>query len=495
MKFWQKTFIIVLLVFVIAFNLCMLIVMHFSYKEELRNVKMKALGEVHFIASSISKDIEGRNILDKMSSNSLNKIVDSYLTYYSEQGIMLAFYKEDEEIDSTFPDDIAQISGMEVNANERQVAIMQIGGIKNIIIATTIQGTNENYTLFYGYGLGSLEASRHELVMMAIMVDAGMSIVIAIVLYIVLNYLTAPLKKLAALTDKMSRGDYSEKIRIIGNDEFAMLGEKFNALSEQIEEQIEELKAENEKKQLLIDNMAHEFRTPLTSISGYAEYMKVAPLNEDERVESLEYIMSESKRLEKLSKTVLQMADLRETEQEMEEIDINQLEIRIENLFSKQRLYENVELNIAKSIEQMWGNEVLIESLLINLIENSMRACQEDGKVQVIFERIRGDELRRENKLEGNEREKKMVKQGKEWTKISIEDNGVGMSKEALKKIAEPFYRIDKARSRKAGGVGLGVSLCYQIIEAHQGIMEYFSEEGRGTMVQIYIPNGIKKDY
>ena len=470
----------------------MLIVMHFSYKEELRSAKMKALGEVHFIASSISKDIEGRNILDKMSSDSLNKIFDSYLTYYSEQGIMLAFYREDEEIDSTFPDDIAQVSGMKINANERQVAIMQIGRMKNIVIATKLEGNSEDYTLFYGYGLGSLEASRRELVMMAISVDAIMSIIIAIVLWIVLNYLTAPLKKLATLTEKMSKGDYSEKIRIVGNDEFAMLGNKFNGLSEKIQEQIEELKAENEKKQLLIDNMAHEFRTPLTSISGYAEYMKVAPLSEDDRVEALDYIMSESKRLEKLSKIVLQMADLRETEQQMEVINVNLLKGRIENLFSKQKLYENVALTIETSIEQMWGNEVLIESLLINLIENSMRACQQDGKVQVIFEKIISEEGIKESEL-AYEDEKESTELAKEWTKISIKDNGLGMSKESLMKIAEPFYRIDKARSRKSGGVGLGVSLCYQIVKAHKGFLKYLSEEGSGTLVQIYLPNTVGK--
>ena len=468
----------------------MLIVMHFSYKEELRSAKMKALGEVHFIASSISKDIEGRNILDKMSSDSLNKIFDSYLTYYSEQGIMLAFYREDEEIDSTFPEDIAQVSGMKINANERQVAIMQIGRMKNIVIATKLEGNSEDYTLFYGYGLGSLEASRRELVMMAISVDAIMSIIIAIVLWIVLNYLTAPLKKLAKLTEKMSKGDYSEKIKIVGNDEFAMLGNKFNGLSEKIQEQIEELKAENEKKQLLIDNMAHEFRTPLTSISGYAEYMKVAPLSEEDRVEALDYIMSESKRLEKLSKIVLQMADLRETEQQMEVIEVNILKGRIENLFSKQKLYENVALTIETSIEQMWGNEVLIESLLINLIENSMRACQQDGKVQVIFEKIISEEGIKESKI-AHEDEKESTELAKEWTKISIKDNGLGMSKESLMKIAEPFYRIDKARSRKSGGVGLGVSLCYQIVKAHKGFLEYLSEEGSGTLVQIYLPNTV----
>ncbi len=492
MKFWQKTFSVVLLVFVIAFNLCMFIVMHFSYKEELRSVKMKALGEVHFIASSISKDIEGRNILDKMSSDSLNKIFESYLSYYSEQGVMLAIYKEDEEITSTFQDDIAAISGMSVTGNEKQVAIMTIDEMKSIIVVTALEETSKDYTLFYGYGLGSLEASRRDLVIMAISVDAIMSAVIALVLCIVLNYLTSPLKKLAALTEKMSQGDYSEKIRIVGNDEFGVLGEKFNALSEKIQEQVEELKTENEKKQLLIDNMAHEFRTPLTSISGYAEYMKVAPLSEDERVEALDYIMSESKRLEKLSKIVLQMADLRETNQEMEMIDVNLLKGRIENLFSKQKLYESVELNIEAFVERMWGNEVLIESLLINLIENSMRACQQDGKVEVIFEKISSEKLLEKSKLV-NESRRECIQQAKEWIKISVKDNGVGMSKEAMMRIAEPFYRIDKARSRKAGGVGLGVSLCYQIIEAHKGFFEYFSEEGRGTIVHIYLPDRTKK--
>ena len=214
MKFWQKTFSVVLLVFAIAFNLCMLIVMHFSYKEELSSVKMKALGEVHFIVSSISQDIEGRNILDKMSSDSLKKIFESYLSYYNEQGVMLAIYKNDEEIASTFPNDIAVVSGINVSENERQVVIMPIGKMKNIVVVTTLEGNSKDYTLFYGYGLGSLEVSRRDLVMMAISVNAIMSIIIAIVLWIVLNYLTAPLQQLASLTEKMSKGDIVKRLRL-----------------------------------------------------------------------------------------------------------------------------------------------------------------------------------------------------------------------------------------------------------------------------------------
>lgn len=471
MRFWQKTFIVVLTVFIVAFNLCMVLVMHFSYNEELRNIKMKALGEVHFIVSSVSNEISARSTLELSDwDETIEKVVVNYIEYYAEQGIQLAFSIDDEVIASSFNKESEDFAlNMEVSYGKQKIAMERSKDYKKIIVATTFMEPNEEYKIYYGYAMDEVERARKDLLVMVISIDGVMSILIAIVLFVVLTYLTNPLMELSDMTEQMAQGNYCERVNIKGKDEVALLGQKFNRLSKIIEDQIEELKLENEKKQLLIDNMAHELRTPLTSISGYAEYMKVAPLNEDERIESLDYIMSETKRLEKLSKTVLQMADLRESQLEIGRISIDEMMSQIKGVFHKQKLYKDVTLEMTSFIDFIEGNEVLIESLLINLIENGMRACLENGKVEVTFS-------------------KGMRENSKHQVEIVVKDNGIGMSEEQLSKISEPFYRIDKARSRKAGGVGLGVSLCYQIVEAHKGKISYTSKVNQGTYVKVELP-------
>lgn len=440
--------------------------MHYTYREELQSLKTKALGEVHFIVSSISKDLNNMNSLNYLQGDYIESLFKSYASYYEEQQVQLAFWKQGEVVYSNMPEIEHIEEYLSIESDTQYITIRELKDQKYIVIASTLSFRNETYIMIYGYSMASLEDSSRELLKMAIAVDIITIMLMAVILYGVLNRLTSPLRELSRLTDQMAKGDYREKVQIKGEDEFAELGNKFNLMSEKIEEQFKALVNENEKKQLLIDNLAHELRTPLTSISGYAEYMKVAPLDEGQRLEALNYIMGEAKRLEKLSHIVLSMADLRENELEMTKLDVNGLILKLKNLFEHQSAYQNVQLEFKTDIMQIEGNSVMLESLLINLIENSMRACGKQGKVEVFF---------------SQDEEKKEVQ-------IRISDNGIGMETDQLEKIAQPFYRIDKARSRKAGGVGLGVSLCYQIVKAHHGQITYFSKPGEGTQVIVQIP-------
>ncbi|MDO5518791.1 MAG: ATP-binding protein, partial [Clostridium sp.] len=150
-------------------------------------------------------------------------------------------------------------------------------------------------------------------------------------------------------------------------------------------------------------------------------------------------------------------------------IEVTLLVERLSRVFSKQDRYPNVKLLFEKHEDKIQGNLIMIESLLINLIENAMRACQENGEVKVIF----------------------LSEVSLNQSLIQVIDNGIGMEEAEINKISQPFYRIDKARSRKAGGVGLGVSLCQKIIEAHKGSLHYDSKVGEGTKVTVTLPMNI----
>ena len=467
MKFWQKAFMMLLIVFVVTFNVSIVIVLHFTYKEELNSAREKAIGEAYFIMTSLTSDFNNLEGVGNLSIESKRSAFKAYGDYYKSKQVDLGLYKEESKIESNLKD--ATWAEEEMEAGSQKVFVGEAQDAKYMVVLSRLLAPYEDYKLCYAYDISALERSNHHLMQMAIGVDIGMSLLLGIILFIVLGKLTRPLSQLQRYTAEIAAGNYGKTIEIKGKDEIADLGKQFNEMSLKINEQMGMLQEENKKKQLLIDNMAHEFRTPLTSISGYAQYLMMAALSEEEKLEAIDYILAETERLQKLSQTILYMADLREGELEQETINVKSLIQHLQDLFSKQKHYAKVQLILRADAECIQGNGVMIESLLINLIENGMRACQEKGQVTLIIGCSKVS--------------------SRQQAVIQVIDNGVGMSKEEIQKIQEPFYRIDKARSRKMGGVGLGVTLCKQIVALHEGHMHYDSILGKGTKVTITWPN------
>jgi len=461
MKFWQKTFLILLVVFVLTFNMSMVIVLHFTYEEELGSIKDKAIGEAYFLVSSLSTDFSSLEEIGNISIESKRSAFKSYSTYYKQKQVFLGLYKEESMVESSLPEILSDTLDLDIEKGVQRIWTKQGEEGKYIVVMSTLLAPYDEYKLCYAYEISMLDASSQRLMKMAIGVDIGMTILLGIILYFVLGRLTRPLIQLQKQAAKISCGSYGQTVEVKGSDEIADLGKQFNEMSQTIHQQLGMLQEENKKKQLLIDNMAHEFRTPLTSISGYAQYLMMAALDEEERYEALDYIISETERLKKLSHTLLYMVELREETLEIEHIDSHELIEKLHKLFSQQEQYKKIQFIATTEVDQFKGNRIMVESLLINLVENGMRACDENGQVQL------------------------SIQKEQEHILIEVLDNGRGMSEEELEKIQEPFYRIDKARSRKMGGVGLGVSLCQQIVEVHGASMRYSSQLDKGTRVVI----------
>ncbi len=462
-------FLVVLIVFIITLNLSMVMILHFTYQEELDRTREKAVGEAYFIMTSVMDNFSQLDTLASSTEKSKLEAFKIYSDYYEEREILLGLYKKGTCIAGSGANIQLTSEELEVAEGMQKVLMLEQSDHKYIVVLNQLTKPYEQYKFCYAYEISALETTSKRLVRMAIGVDFVMLLLMGSVLCIFLGKLTKPLTSLQRYAAQIASGSYGERLEIKGKDEVADLARQFNEMSLKIQEQMEALKEESEKKQRLIDNMAHEFRTPLTSISGYAQYLQMAALSEEEKAESLEYIITETKRLQKLSQTILYMADLRTEGNtkalEIEKIEVHNLLNQIKILFSGQKQYEKIALKSMTNVEFILGNQPMVEGLLINLIENGMRACKEEGQVSLSI-------LEVDQKIQ-----------------IQVKDNGIGMSKEEIQKIQEPFYRIDKARSRKMGGVGLGIALCYQIVDLHRGQIKYESELGKGTCVTIHWPN------
>lgn len=239
------------------------------------------------------------------------------------------------------------------------------------------------------------------------------------------------------------------------------MAQSFNHMAEEIQRQMTRLREEAEKKQQFVDNFAHELRTPLTAIYGYAEYMQKAVISEDDRLSALNYIMSESRRLQTVAFQLLELANLQNNQIAIEELKLMSLfDVVRKTIYVKYR-EKNIKIKFVNEIKTIRGDTYLMESLLINLIDNAAKACEESGSIVVSAV---------------NEEGKKV---------IMVQDNGKGMSAETLVQITEPFYRADKSRNRNDGGAGLGLALCKQIALSHNAKLSFESKLGEGTTAKI----------
>ena len=441
MRFWQKTYILTLILFLVCLNAGILSLTLFTYGKSVRSAEESAGAEQYYIARSFERDLEDMLAASRVQSPSL--LMTSYGSYYSEKGVFLAFESEGKTVYSNLPEMIEAESGTLFHK--------KIGGVRHIVICSDVSG----YTMIFAKNVDSLDREFRALTLTYMLTALGVSALLAAVLYFILKSLSLPLERLRETTEKIGEGDLSVSADESGKDEFALLGKSFNSMLGTIKSQMSALEANAEKKQMLVDNMAHELRTPLTVIRGYAEYLERAAVSEEERLVASRYIVSEAERLTKMSEILLDTAYVRENPPEMAEIALDEVLHGTAERLAPKAKEKGVGLVCDAENVTVRGNALLLSMLFDNLTENALKACAAGGRVVL-----------------------KCTPES-----ASVEDNGKGMSEEELLHITEPFYRTDKSRSRAEGGAGLGLALCKNIADAHGAHLRFESERGKGTKV------------
>jgi len=288
------------------------------------------------------------------------------------------------------------------------------------------------------------------------------SLIAAVLLYAILLRIFKPLEIVAGAAEQIAIGQYGQQITVKGRNELAAVAVAFNRMSAEIESQINQLEDEADRKQQSVDNFAHEIRTPLTSIYGYAEYLQKASLNEGELIESAEYIMSEADHMKKVANSLLELATLRDYVPKIDAIFIPELFIEINKSLEKLLTKHGAHLHTQALAPYIKGQPDLIKALLLNLCTNAITSCEQNEGVIRLSAITEGQNVI-----------------------VSIDDNGCGIPGDKLSRVAEPFFRVDKVRNRDQGGVGLGLALCKQIAYVHGVKMTIASTQGIGTLVRI----------
>lgn len=315
------------------------------------------------------------------------------------------------------------------------------------------------YDITSVYAARAQEQNTFRLLLIAIFVVGSITSMIAA------SLLTKPLEKLSSLAQHISHGDYSARLHIHSGDEIEALANDFNNMADTIEDNISELHFSMEKQEQFMGSFAHELKTPMTSIIGYADLLRSQNMSEDETNEAANYIFSEGKRLESLSLKLLDLLVVKNQETILTPTDPALAVRNVINVMKPELAKEHITLKSSCRKDCCMMDIDLFQSLIINIIDNARKAIDDNGLIHVA----------------GTVRDDNYV--------IIIKDNGRGMPPEEITRISEAFYRIDKSRSRAQGGAGLGLAICSKIAEIHQAKIKYKSAVGRGTVVTITLPN------
>lgn len=297
----------------------------------------------------------------------------------------------------------------------------------------------------------------------ALLVIAAIALMVLFILSYLFSYrLIKPLEKLTHATKEYSKGNFNEIDNIKTGDEIEDLATAFNKMGQDIKGIIEDLRSEQKKQKKFLDNVTHEIRTPLTNIVGYAD-LTSRITDEEQKEKYLSYITGESDRLLGMINALLELSRLNTYEQAIIKHEVNlkplieQAIMLMADRAKKFGLTINYEL---EAIVAIVDSEKL-KQVIINLIDNAIKHSEGDAINIKLF---------MEDKIY-----------------ITVKDNGVGLSQTNIENIFEPFYRVDKSRSQKHGGSGLGLSICQEIMAAHGGSIKIESEKDCGTTVTLLL--------
>ena len=256
-------------------------------------------------------------------------------------------------------------------------------------------------------------------------------------------------------------------------DEIRPLVDKINTQNKQIKHQMDELKTENEKQNKMrrefTANVSHELKTPLTSISGYAEIMRngVAKPEDINRFSGIIY--DETQRLITLVGDIINLSKLEEKEviHEKKMVDLREISQNVISRLNAVATRKNITLKLEGTDEKVYGVASIMDEIIYNLCDNAIKYNKENGLVTINIQKVDG------------------------VVEYTVTDTGIGIAKNELDRVFERFYRVDKSHSRAIGGTGLGLSIVKHGVSYHGGEVSIKSELGSGTSIKIRFTNKI----
>jgi two-component system OmpR family sensor kinase len=306
--------------------------------------------------------------------------------------------------------------------------------------------------------------------------DYRLRMALAVLLFVVIallftevlsRWLADPLLDLARTAVAFANGDHSVRVRPRGSSEIRTLAVSFNAMAEEVQSVVLELKEEERRKSRFVSDVSHELRTPLTAIRGAAETLLDGDVPEEDARQFLSTIVRESERLTRLANDLLTLQRIEGATGELpiSRLDLSETAARAIEGLAPLTEARGVHVVLEGDAPPIMGDRDRLQQVFGNLIDNATRMTPEGGTVTV---RLRTEERQ---------------------SVVEVLDQGPGISDRDMPHVFDRFYRAQTSRDRSTGGAGLGLAIVAAIVRAHAGSAAVGRLEDGGTVFTLRFPS------
>ena len=456
MKLWQKTAIICISVLLIIVFACSAVLLVHARNSILELTYSHAEDKQRGLASSFS-EMASYYLTEEDSATVEASLVNYCFSRFADFSSVLMRGEETLYAGvSVDPRTLLPLSGNEYGI---QLTEREIEGRNVLIVGSLVTVKSTPYAVYVVEDISTTYNSITNMAGTFVIVSMAGILLGAGSIALLMRRSTRPLTALALTARRIADGEYGIRASVETHDEVGTLADDFNMMAKAMETRIAELTETAERQRLFIGGVTHEFKTPLTALLLHTRMLRRANMTEEEKDGSLAHIESQCEWLERLVQTLLRIITLdREIERKPCAVDV--LFDRVRQNTQKSLADRGVTLNTLSDGGTLLVNADLIQSLLINLVDNAAKAYDTGMENRKVCLTVSG-------------------------STIEVSDNGRGIPKEALPRIFEPFYMVDKSRSKKSGGSGLGLTLVRKIADAHGAEITVESSVGKGTTVRL----------
>ncbi|MCL2632774.1 MAG: HAMP domain-containing histidine kinase, partial [Coriobacteriia bacterium] len=476
MKLWQKIFLTTLTLVIVLVNSISLIILKSNHDLALQREQQTALTRHNYLRNEILNYVANTQLSERTITLSPEQMDTLFKEVFDSQSgnelIGASLYLEQSRIHSV-NDPGFSIEETLLHEQDYSFTITRQDDRVFIFVVSSPEFNGQAYQLITFYDITSTYQLFDATFNRARVIGIFSALFISGVLLLMVQALLKPLRDLSNTTREISSGSLEKRVLVRGNDELAEVAFDFNSMADSIESNVTALEQLAESRKVFIGNLAHEMRTPLTSILGYADLLRVQrEVSDLARIEYANIIVNETKRLQSLSGKLMELLSVGSMQLALEPIDLN--ELTTEMTLTLQPIFQARNMNLACHIPDydcvVLADRELIQSLIFNLVDNAIKASTEGATVTIaareIFREL-SDDTDGQTELPGPV-ERRIV--------VGVIDDGIGIAADQIAQLTEPFFMLDKARTRRHGGAGLGLALCAEIAKAHQSELYIESE-------------------
>lgn len=350
------------------------------------------------------------------------------------------------------PDEYLSLS----NDREQQQFAGEIEGRNMLIVGSSVTIKQNNYSVYVVEDISTVYNDIADMIWRFTIISIVCIVVGVAIISLLVRHSMQSLTSLSKTAKRIAAGDYAERATVIEHNEVGTLAEDLNAMAAAVESHVEKLTETVERQRLFIGGVTHEFKTPLTTIILNADTLQNTYIDEEEMEMSVAYIRRQCEWLERMTQKLLKLITLKQ-DIKLKPTSVPQLFIGVEQSVAETLRQRGISLMSDCKIDTLSMDADLMQSVLINLIDNASKAS---APGQIVTMRAYGNV-------------------------IEVSDNGIGIPESEVARITEPFYVVDKSRSKKRGGMGIGLALVKEIVTAHGTDLNMESKVGNGTTVRI----------